>query len=218
MSGILIAAMIAVSAYGFSTIPPDVELALHWGLSGEPDGFSPRGHILVGLPLLAAMLASFFTFLPNLDPRKGHILASSSLWLTSWIGALAILLSAHLSIVLSAANGDYAPPLPAAPLYVACLMVMLIGNFTAKSRSNFFLGIRTPWTLSSEHAWGLANRTGGWLFVLSGAAGIVAGLASGTQDGFKVLIAGILAAAFGSVLVSYFAWRNDPEHTAPDRD
>jgi len=212
---VLIVAIIAVSGYGWMTIPEDAMLARHWGLSGEADGYSPQDQILIAMPIGAILLSVLFALIPKIDPRSGHVRQSNDLLVTSWLGALGLLLVVHVSIIGPAAAGDFNPPMPGATLYVVCLMIILIGNFTAKSRSNFFLGIRTPWTLSSEHAWSLANRTGGWLFVLTGLSAAAAGAIFGTIEGFKVLIIGALTAAAASILVSYFAWRSDPERKNP---
>ena len=101
--------------------------------------------------------------------------------------------------------------MPGAALYGLCLLIILMGNYTAKSRSNFFLGVRTPWTLSSEHAWSVANRTAGWLFVLTGLAAAATGTLYGAPAGYRVFFVCVVSAALISVVVSYFAWKADPE-------
>jgi uncharacterized membrane protein len=47
-------------------------------------------------------------------------------------------------------------------------MFMVIGNYFGKTRKNFFLGIRTPWTLASDEVWGRTHRLAGRLFILQG--------------------------------------------------
>ncbi len=212
--GLAIAAMAGISIYGWVHIPADATLARHWNLNGVANGFSPRNHVLIGMPVVAIVLALFFFMIPAIDPRPEHVRRSAGLLAASAIGVTTLLAVVHAGIVLPAARGEASPPLPGITLYAVSILLILIGNYTAKSRSNFFLGIRTPWTLSSEHAWSVANRTGGWLFVLTGAGAAAAGLMMGPSEGYLVLGAGV-AAAVVSVLVSYFAWRGDPERKTP---
>ncbi len=206
-----IIAMTGVSVYGWMHIPENTMLARHWNFNGVADGFSPRSHVLIGMPVFATAIAFFFFMIPAIDPRPEHVRRSTGLLAASVIGVTALLTLTHASIVLPAAHGAASPPLPGATLYAVSILLIFVGNYTAKSRSNFFLGIRTPWTLSSEHAWSVANRTGGWLFALTGAATAATGLLISPTEGYRVLAAGVVTTALVSVLVSYFAWRSDPE-------
>lgn len=213
---VALAAMIVISAYGFITIPEDAVIARHWGLHGQPDGWSPRNHALIGMPLAAVVLALVFAAIPAIDPRTENVRRSRGLYLSAWIGAVVLLTLVHASIVLSATRGGEMDP--AIVLYAVSALFAVMGNFLAKSRSSWFLGVRTPWSLSSEHAWIAANRTTGWLFVLTGAGAAAAGLLRRAEDGFAVLVAGALAAALAGVVVSYIAWRRDPERRGSRAD
>ena len=208
---VAIAAMIAISVYGWIHIPADAMLARHWNASGIADEFSPRDHVLIGGPLLAAALSAFFALIPLVEPRRENVKSSAGLLLAGWVGVLALLSLAYGSVVFAAANGVDDGFTSDVRFYGLCLLLIVLGNFMAKSRSNYFLGVRTPWTHSSEHAWSLANRTGGWLFVAVGLASAAAGMAYGSAHGYRVLIAGAVAAALVSIIVSYLAWLADPE-------
>lgn len=216
VSAIALVSMAAMSAYGFFAIPQGDMIARHWGLDGEPDGWSPRNHVLIGLPLLALFLSLFFAVAPAIDPRGGNIRRSGGLYRASWIGVMAILTLGHGFIVFNA----FAPGALdlRVLLYAACAMIAVIGNFTAKSRSNWFFGIRTPWSLSSESAWIASNRAAGWLFVLTGLAAAASAAFIDVRHGFVVLLAGVFTAALAGVFVSYFTWKNDPERHSAARD
>ena len=203
--------MAAASLYGWNTIPADAMLARHWDLNGEANGFWPRDQLLIVMPLIAAGLSLAFFLIPKIDPRPAHVRQSQALLMVGWFGVLGLLTFVHVSTVLAAAQGQTAMPHMGLHLYGLSLLIILIGNYTAKSRSNFFLGVRTPWSLSSEHAWSVSNRTGGWLFVLTGLAAAATGLALDVKQGYRVLVVGVLAAAAVSVVVSYLAWRHDPD-------
>lgn len=204
--------MAAISLYGASVIPEDAMIARHWNFAGAVDGYSPRNHVLIAMPALAAFLSFVFGAVPHIDPRKRNIAASRGLLVVSWIGVVALLTVTHGWVIFAAvrAGSESAPP-PHLILYAVSALLIVIGNFVAKSRSNFFLGVRTPWTLSSEHAWAVANRAGGWMLVLTGAVAAAAGYFVDLRTGMLALVAGALATAIVSVAVSYVAWRSDPE-------
>lgn len=202
-------AMIAISAYGWVNIPENTMMARHWNLAGEADGFSPRNHVLIGFPLAILAIAALFAMIPAIDPRQENVRRSRGLFLTAWIGTVVVMALLHGVIVVTAVRGVQLQP--GWVLYPISILIVVLGNFVAKSRSTWFLGVRTPWSLSSEHAWVMANRTTGWLFVLTGIGAAAAGFLHDAQAGIIVLVAGLIASGVIGVVVSYIAWRNDPE-------
>jgi uncharacterized membrane protein len=212
---LLVLTMIGFSAFGFAVIPPDAKIATHWNFHGEIDGYSGRNAGLAALPAIAVLMSAIFAAVPYIDPRTENVAASRWLLFASWIAALALITAAHASIVLSAA-GIAPADLPAnVAICGVPAILIVVGNFVAKSRSNFFLGVRTPWTLSSEHAWRMANRAAGWMLVLTGLASIGAFALLGRSAGFLVILAGVTSSVLVSVAISYFAWRSDPERANP---
>jgi uncharacterized membrane protein len=94
------------------------------------------------------------------------------------------------------------------------ILFMGIGNYLGKTRSNWFGGVRTPWTLSSDYSWEKTHRATGWLFVLSGLAGMGAWLTVGTVPAFIILIGSIIASSIVAVILSYVYWRQDPQRAS----
>jgi len=84
-----------------------------------------------------------------------------------------------------------------------CLLLALLGNLMGKVRRNFYIGVRTPWTLANERVWNATHRFAGKTLVAGGLAGLaltVAGL-----NGWPVMVA-LLAGALipvGYSLVFY---------------
>lgn len=212
VSLVFLAAMAAFSAYGFLAIPADALLPSHWNIRGEVDAYQPRNVMLLAVPAMALGLSAVFAVVPLIDPRKDNVRKSGGLYLAGWIGALALVALLHGAIVVSAAQGlDTTRLMPRVILFGVAALLVLLGNFTAKSRSSFFLGVRTPWTLSSEHAWIVTNRAAGWMLVLTGLLAAGAGLLADMRIAFYVLLGGVLATVVMSVAISYFAWASDPE-------
>jgi uncharacterized membrane protein len=86
-----------------------------------------------------------------------------------------------------------------------------IGNYMPKMRPNFTMGIRTPWTLSSDRSWDRTHRLGGRLFVLEGAIFVLLGVL-GVSSEFLIgaIIAGIVLVIVVAFAYSYLVWKDDP--------
>ena len=98
------------------------------------------------------------------------------------------------------------------PVGVGVLLVV-VGNVLGKVRPNYFVGVRTPWTLASARSWEATNRLGGRVFVLGGVGLAIAGYLGNPQ----LLIAVGVAAAAALVWlfwVSYREWRDDPDRVS----
>ncbi len=91
-------------------------------------------------------------------------------------------------------------------------LFIVIGNYLPKVRSNYLMGIRTPWTLTSDLAWYRTHRLGGRLFVIGGLVVIALGV-SGADGGLLVaaLIATIAVLLVALFAYSFVVWRSDPE-------
>lgn len=101
-------------------------------------------------------------------------------------------------------------------LAAVSILLIVLGNFLGKSRANFFVGVRTPWSLSSDLSWEKSNRICGWLMVLTGFAVLVA-LISGPFDvAIFVMMVGTIGGALAGVVASYVYWKRDPDRHAGD--
>jgi uncharacterized membrane protein len=119
--------------------------------------------------------------------------------------ALTLMLGGVAAVMLLAASGSDVPALTVMKLLIGGLFVV-IGNYLGKVRRNFFVGIRTPWTLTSDEVWARTHRVGGWLFVLAGIA-IIASAGSTRLVLPLVLLASVGTAALISVAYSYLVYR-----------
>lgn len=207
--GVLLA---GITWVGFDVIDPGAEIARHWNIRGEPDRFSPRNEALLALPLLGIGLTVLFTVLAATRWQKNALQASRGLVLTGWIGSLLILCLAQAALVhanASASSAELAELPMQAILGGVSLLIIVMGNFLGKSRPNWVVGVRNPWTLRSERAWRASNRVAGWLFV---ATGLLTGgltLTGNTQLALSALLGGALSAAVVATGVSYQVFRSE---------
>jgi uncharacterized membrane protein len=81
----------------------------------------------------------------------------------------------------------------------------------SKARPNWFAGIRTPWTLSSDKSWDITHRWGARLFMIAGLISLAALWIAPVNTGWIIMAAAVGAAAIIPIGVSYWIWRNDPE-------
>lgn len=204
---LVIAAMLIVSAWGWMSTPSGTHIPVHWGLDFRPNGYAPKALGLLMFPGIAALLSLLFVALPILEPRRANLMASRKLYLAGWYGTLALLAVIHFLIVMTAIGARV--DVPRTTLFATAFLIIVLGNFLGKSRSTFFVGVRLPWTLSSELAWSKSNRLAGFGFVATGFATLLALAFVTTKLALLVLVAGLLLSTVIAGIASYFFWKND---------
>jgi uncharacterized membrane protein len=205
-----------VSAWAWGQIPDGAQIAIHWGPSGEANGFAPKSVGLLLMPAMSLGIGALLAFLPRIDPRRANLLRSGAAYQAIAIGALLLMLALHIAAVLSA-TGQRVDMARIVPVGVGMLF-LVIGNYLGKTRSSWFLGIRTPWTLSSERSWTKTHRLGGYLFAAFGAMMVVVGVID-PQAMVWALIPGLAVVAGVPIVYSYLVWRTDPDrqYMEPER-
>jgi uncharacterized membrane protein len=207
-------AIIGVSIYGWFATEPGAQLPVHWGLNGEADGYAGRTLALSYLPLTVLVMAVIFAVLPLIDPRGRNLQRSRPAYLAAWVGIMALMTVVQAVIVLSATGIMAMAGTGLAARMIAGgvgLLFIVIGNVLGKARPNWFFGVRTPWTLSSDLSWDKTHRLTGRMMVLGGLASLLAAIVLPLELAFAVLIAGSLVPAVVGVVYSFFVWRSDPD-------
>src|SRR2546421_3048683 len=201
--GLVIAALaVAISISAYPRLPPTV--ATHWNLRGTPDGFSSRGLAVAIMPLLIVAMTGLFNVLPKIDPRReNYARFLTSYWLIA-NAVIVFMLVAHAMIIASGLGFSVRVD-RLMPVGVGLLFVFL-GNYLTRVEPNWFVGIRTPWTLSSDTVWRKTHRTGGVTFVIAGIVMIATALTSGPLV-WGMLVAAAALAVAGPVVQSYVPWR-----------
>jgi uncharacterized membrane protein len=198
-----------MSAWAWGRIPDTAEVPIHWGVDGQPNGWAPKPVALTLMPITILVLGGIFAAIPRIDPRRPNLVRSSTAYL--WIVGAAIALITVVHVVSVAVVLGAHLDIGRIVALVVAAMFVVIGNFLGKTRSNWFVGIRTPWTLSSERSWTRTHRLAGYLFV---AAGILVFLLSFVAppavEMWALLVSAGLAAVI-PIVYSYFAWRDDPD-------
>ncbi len=184
------------------------ELPTHWNIRGEVDGWTGKNLAVVLLPGIGLAIGLLLAFLPKVDPRRANFPLHEDAW---WLIAntLLLFLAGVQLFVIGSGLGWAVSMERVIGVGVGGLMVVM-GNYLTRVRQNWFLGIRTPWTLSSEKSWRETHRLGGWLFVAGGLFILGATLVTSRLAPWAVLV-GVGVPAVVSLVYSYLVWRNDPE-------
>lgn len=207
---LLLVAMFTVAALSWHVVPD--HMPVHWGLSGQPDRWGGRFEGLLLLPLVGVAVYLVLLAAPRIDPGRANYASFAGAYATVRLVVLVAMLAIQVMMVL-AARGREVDMGAWVPLIVGGLFTVL-GSLFGKLRPNWFIGLRTPWTLSSKQSWDRTHRAGGWLFILFGL--LLMSLALGRPVWLVITVLGVIAAGvIGLVVYSYVVWRDDPEKTAP---
>lgn len=174
----------------------------HWNINGKVDGYSsPLVAVLMtpGMMVLALLL---FLVLPKASPKNFKMESWIDVYHTIMALIMALFLIIHI-VVLRAGLG-YEVEMVKVLISSILLFFAVIGNFMGKVRRNFWVGVRTPWTLANETVWNLVHRRAGRLWLVGGLIGAVAvwlGLPFWAAFVFLMVI------SLYPVLDSYLIWR-----------
>ncbi len=196
-----VVAMLIVTAYVYPLAPE--QIPSHWNAAGVINGYSSKPLGLFLIPVLSLLLASMFLVLPRIDPLH----ANYEKFYTYYIGLIVVFevfFLAFQGLILASALGI---PFQIDQLLAPMMggMFIYLGMMLGKAKRNWFVGIRTPWTLSSEEVWDRTHEVGGRLFL---AAGIVSMLGFFSKEyALLLILTPVLAVAIFSVVYSYYLYQ-----------
>lgn len=167
----LIAVVVAILLY--PELP--AQISTHWDLQGNVNGTMPRFWGAVMPALMIFFLALLTLVLPIVSPLRFEIASFESVYTLLMLVVQASILVIGLSMLLAAAG--YAVRVPTVSTLSIGVLLTVLGNHMGKLRKNFFIGIRTPWTLANAAVWERTHRLGGWVFVVTGMAVVVGAIA-----------------------------------------
>jgi uncharacterized membrane protein len=159
--------------FGRDYLPEKVPI--HWNIKGEADGWRPRDQVLPHLllsPGVMALMIVLALVLPWLSPRRFEVERFRATF--DYIMALITGLFAYIQVCLLLASVEANVDSTRLMVGGIFLFFAALGNVLGKVRRNFWMGVRTPWTLASEYVWNQTHRVAAWLYVAIGLVGFVA--------------------------------------------
>lgn len=204
LAPVVIAVTIAFTVSIYSRLPD--RMPVHWSIGGEVNRYGGRAEGAFLLPLAMIGIWLLLRFLPRIDPRRANYAKFGDTY-DLLVNSLLTLFAVMQVALLGTALGWPISMDRVAPAVVG-LQFLILGNALPRARPNWWFGIRTPWTLSNDRVWMRTHRVGGYLLA---AAGIVLLVAAALPSAWSVAlgVVAVGAAAFGSFIYSYFAWKQE---------
>ena len=198
---IIILISIVLSFYFYAHWPAQV--ASHWNFRGEVDGYGSSMFMAFFFPLLFIGMYLLFLVLPYIDPKRERYAEFAKTYHIFKAVIIAALFAVYL--VTGIYNLGYSFNVGIAVAVIIGILMIVIGNYLGRIKFNYFMGIRTPWTLASETVWNKTHRVGRWFFILFGVLIIIAPFLPEVL-GIITFIAGAAIVVIGSFLYSYVAF------------
>ena len=192
-----------ISIFFYPHVPES--MATHWNSQGEVDGYMSKLWGLFFMPVMITGLAVLFLVIPRIDPKKENIAKFRKYYDGFIILLIFFLLAVHLHTLLWN-TGIRISPNVVLPAGIGILFYY-IGILMENAERNWFIGIRTPWTLSSDRVWRKTNRLGGKLFKAAGIAAML-GAFFPELTFYFILIPALSIAGF-TVVYSYLEYQKE---------
>ena len=201
---LIVAAAFLASAVVYPRLPATIPT--HWDMSGQPNGWSNRVWGAWLIPIFLLGMWALVGILPKIDPRGSNYAKFGGAFEAIIVAIMLFVLALHI-VALRAALGHPMQMQRILPIGVGVLLIV-IGNLLPRARPNWFVGIRTPWTLSSDRVWEKTHRFGGRVFVAGGLTITIASLLW-VQAAHVVLFVVMVLVASSAVIYSYVEWKRE---------
>jgi len=161
---LLIVLSFLIGIFSYQFLPE--KIASHWNSKGEVDGYMSKFWGLFLIPIISIFLYLLFLLVPKIDPLKRNIEKFREYY--DYLILVIFLFLFYVFLLTILANFGYKFNMTATIIPAVGLLFFYIGFILNKVKRNWFIGIRTPWTLSSEQVWRKTHELGSKLFKISG--------------------------------------------------
>jgi len=204
LSAVLILIVILAGVFLWSRLPDP--MASHWNEADQVDGYMGKFWGTFLLPVMMIGLTLLFLAIPSIDPLKKNI-ADFRGWFNVFIVLFNLFMAFVHGLTLAWNLGHTGIRMSVAMVPAMGLLFILIGLMIREAKRNYFIGIRTPWTLANDVVWEKTHLLGSKLFI---AAGILTLLSLLFPDkAFVILMVSVLGASLIAVVYSYLVFRQE---------
>ena len=182
-------------------------MASHWNINDQVDGYMSKFWGVFLLPLISLGMLVLFLVIPSIDPLKANIAQfreTFNLFIVLIAGFMIYLYGLTLAWSLGYTNFN----MSGAMLPAIGLLLVFVGFMLRHAKRNFFIGIRTPWTLSSDSVWNETHRLGAALFMISGILAFIGGFFGG-MTAFWLMFVPLIGSTIFLVAYSYILYRRE---------
>ncbi len=193
----------AIGAYYLPQMP--AQMASHWNARGQVDDYMSRFWGVFLIPITLVALALLFLAIPRIDPLRENIEKFRKYYDGFVILFMVFMICVYLQTLLWNVGIEISPN-AFLPIAVGALFIgsgILIEN----TKRNWFIGVRTPWTLSSDRVWDKTHQMAGKLFKIAGVISML-GIFFQSYAVFFILVPVLLVAVY-AVVYSYLEYRRE---------
>ena len=201
---VLVLILTAVMTLVVYPMMPDA-VASHWNAAGDLNGTMPKFWGLILIPLLMYGFCALLVVLPRIDPLRNNYQKFQDYYEGFILVFATFFFFVQLQIILWGLGIHISPNLTL-PVMIGILFIY-IGFLIEHAEPNWFVGIRTPWILSSDSVWKKTHQRGATLFKLAGVVSMI-GILAGIYAWLFILIP-VIAVALYTVVYSYIEFRKE---------
>jgi uncharacterized membrane protein len=182
-------------------------MASHWNVNDQVDGYMSKFWGVFMMPLITLGMLVLFLVIPNIDPLKANIAQFRDVFNLFIVLIVAFMIYIHiLSLRWNLGYTDFG--MSKAMLPAMGVLFFFVGYLLRRAKRNFFIGIRTPWTLSSDRVWDETHRLGSVLFMVSGVLAFIGSLFGGTLA-FWFLFVPLMGSTLITLVYSYVLYQRE---------
>ena len=182
-------------------------MASHWGINDQVNGTMPKFWGVFLMPLISLGLFLLFLLIPAIDPLKANIAKFRGAF-NLFIVFMTLFLMYVQGLMLAWNLGFTNFKMSESLLPAVGLLFILVGFMIRNAKRNFFIGIRTPWTLSSDKVWDETHRVGSGLFIMSGIFALI-GVFFGSITAFLFILIPLMVSTTFLIIYSYVLYRTE---------
>jgi uncharacterized membrane protein len=182
-------------------------MASHWNANDQVNGYISKFWGVFLLPLITLGMFLLFLVIPSIDPLKANIAQfreSFNLFIVLMVAFMVYLYGLTLAWNLGYSNFK----MSGAMLPAIGLLFIFIGFMMRQAKRNYFIGIRTPWTLANDKVWDETHRVGAVLFMISGLLAFIGGFFGGTMA-FWMMFAPLMGSLIFLLAYSYVLYQRE---------
>lgn len=200
---IIILISFAIGIYFYSQMPE--KMASHWNTKGQVDGYMSKFWGLFLMPLISLGMFLLFILIPKIDPLKENIKKFRRYF--DWFILLIIIFLFYLYLLTISWNLDFRFDFIRFLMPAFGLLFYYAGILIENAKRNWFVGIRTPWTLSNEKVWNKTHQIGGKLFKIAGVVTFLGILFPAYAIFFAIFP--IISVSLYLIIYSYFEYQKE---------
>ncbi|WP_318310687.1 SdpI family protein [Flagellimonas crocea] len=193
-------------AYIWDQLPEKVPL--HYNIKGEIDRYGDKSELILIPIMLPLLIYVLLLVVPYIDPKKQIQKMGNKYYSLKFILTLITSVMA-LFIIHSTKGGSLANP--TFIFLIIGVTYLILGNYFKTIKANYFIGIRTPWTLESEYVWKKTHKLGGKVWFVGGILAIISSLVLPLQTNIKVFLAITVIITLVPVVYSYVLFKKQKD-------